>query len=298
MRETCYRAGGSVIPGGSGGGCARRQVPLLLLCLLLGGCGSGAALKGDRHTHLAWHPRFHTAQQGDTLYSIAWSYGQDYRLVARWNGIPPPYIIRPGQRIRVAPPTGWGGEGDGGESSTAHTASGGRTGGGGSASDSRAPVRVHPAVRNPPPPAAPLPPAGKRQRAVGSGKGGEIEWRWPTRGTPRPAASSSGRRLPGIDIVGRRGQPIYAAAPGKVVYSGSGLLGYGKLVILKHDEQFLSAYAHNWELLVREGEQVARGAQIARMGSSGSGEVKLHFEIRHNGKPVDPLRYLPKQQGN
>ena len=107
----------------------------------------------------------------------------------------------------------------------------------------------------------------------------------------------SGKRA-GIDIQGRRGQPVYAAAAGRGVYSGSGLLGYGKLIILKHNEQFLSAYAHNWELLVKEGERVAKGVQIARMGSSGVGQVMLHFEIRHNGKPVDPLLYLPKRQGN
>jgi len=106
--------------------------------------------------------------------------------------------------------------------------------------------------------------------------------------------NGSGQLRPGIDIKGRRGQPVYAAAAGKVVYSGSGLIGYGKLIILKHDNHYLSAYAHNWELLVKEGEQVAKGAQIARMGSSSADRVMLHFEIRRNGKPVDPLHYLPK----
>ena len=266
---------------------ARVQLLSVVCLLLLAGCASDATLMGDRHSRLAWHPRFHTAQPGDTLYSIAWSYGQDYRLVARWNGIPPPYVIRPGQRIRVAPPPGQDGADSTGRTVTATpvpaTPAEERSG--------SAPVRARPAVRSLPPTAAPLPAPGEQQAAVKESDSAKIDWIWPTRGTP----VTSGNKRPGIDIPGRRGQPVYAAAAGRVVYSGSGLLGYGKLVILKHNEQFLSAYAHNWELLVEEGEQVAKGVQIARMGSSGIGQVMLHFEIRHNGRPVDPLTYLPKR---
>jgi lipoprotein NlpD len=97
----------------------------------------------------------------------------------------------------------------------------------------------------------------------------------------------------GVDIIGMRGQPVYAAAPGKVVYSGDGLLGYGPLVIIQHNDTFLSAYAYNEKLLVREGEQVALGQRIAEMGTNGTDRGMLHFEIRHRGKPVDPMLYLP-----
>ncbi len=254
----------------------------LVVALLLSGCAGDAVLTGDRHTRLDWHPRFHTAQAGDTLYSIAWSYGQDYRLLARWNNIPPPYIIRPGQRIRVAPPPDREGDGRRREAAPVQATR---------SESSTAAVRVRPVTLPAPPTAAPITEPAGEESAVADGDGGEIDWIWPTRGAPLVPA---GRR-PGIDIPGRRGQPVYAAAAGKVVYSGSGLLGYGKLIIIKHNERFLSAYAHNWELLVEEGDEVARGVQIARMGSNGEGRVMLHFEIRRNGRPVDPLTYLPKR---
>ena len=118
------------------------------------------------------------------------------------------------------------------------------------------------------------------------------EWRWPTRGKVIGAFGRSGRK--GIDVAGRFGQPVVAAAGGKVVYSGGGLIGYGELIIVKHNKQYLSAYAHNSKLLVQEGAIVKGGQRIAEMGRTGADQVKLHFEIRRNGKPVDPIRYLPK----
>ncbi len=267
---------------------SRWPTPLLVIFFFLSsGCAGDPALIGDRGASLEWHPRFHTARQGDSLYSIAWSYGQDYRLVAKWNGIPPPYTIHPGQRIRIAPPPRFGRPrypAEQQDTAADTTAS------------ARPPARAYPRPRTgipqtsgkplPPPDTAPVEPVQNDNK--------EIEWQWPTVGEPAPVTAGSGQKRPGINIPGRRGQPIYAAASGKVVYSGDGLIGYGKLIILKHNNQYLSAYAHNWELLVREGEQVAKGAQIARMGSSGAERVMLHFEIRHNGKPVDPLRYLPE----
>ena len=261
---------------------------LILIFLLLGGCVSDASLIGDRSSRLEWHPRFHTAQRGDTLYSIAWSYGQDYRLVAKWNGISSPYTIHPGQRIRIAPPPEFGKPRHSDNQTT-------------SPSGEPASVTPPPQARAYPRPRAKVPlPSGKPlpvPDSVRSSKHStkEIDWQWPTSGKPVLATNSTGQRRPGINIQGRRGQAVYAAASGKVVYSGSGLIGYGKLIILKHNNQYLSAYAHNWELLVREGEQVTKGVQIAKMGSSGAEQVMLHFEIRHNGKPVDPLRYLPKR---
>jgi lipoprotein NlpD len=119
----------------------------------------------------------------------------------------------------------------------------------------------------------------------------DIKWQWPARGKVVAADSVLGER--GINILGTRGQPVVATAPGHVVYSGSGLVGYGKLIIIKHNDTYLSAYAHNDRLLVAEGAQVAGGQQIGEMGSTGTRRVMLHFEIRRDGKPVPPLQFLP-----
>jgi lipoprotein NlpD len=122
--------------------------------------------------------------------------------------------------------------------------------------------------------------------------GGNIDWAWPTAGKVISGFSETAN-LKGIDIAGKSGQPVLASGPGKVVYAGSGLRGYGKLIIIKHNDTFLSAYAHNREILVKEGQQVARGQKIAEMGDSDADQVKLHFEIRRLGKPVDPAKFLP-----
>jgi lipoprotein NlpD len=120
----------------------------------------------------------------------------------------------------------------------------------------------------------------------------KLDWQWPAKGRV-VAGFSETANLKGIDIAGTAGEPVYASAAGRVVYAGSGLRGYGKLVIIKHNKTYLSAYAHNREILVKEGQQVARGQKIAEMGSSDADQVKLHFEIRRLGKPMDPARYLP-----
>ena len=119
-----------------------------------------------------------------------------------------------------------------------------------------------------------------------------LDWVWPAKGKVVSGYSETAN-LKGIDISGTMGQPVVASAPGKVVYAGTGLRGYGKLVIIKHNKTFLSAYAHNKEILVKEGQQVARGQKIAEMGNSDADQVKLHFEIRRLGKPMDPAKYLP-----
>jgi lipoprotein NlpD len=121
----------------------------------------------------------------------------------------------------------------------------------------------------------------------------EINWIWPASGKTIGTFSEGGNK--GVDIAGKAGDPVIASADGKVVYSGEGLRGYGKLVIIKHNATYLSAYAHNQTVLVKEGQSVSKGQKIAEMGSSGTDKVKLHFEVRRQGKPVDPLKYLPQR---
>ena len=241
---------------------------------------------------------------GDTLYSIAFRHGLDYRALAWINGIAPPFTIYPGEEIRFS-------------GKPAAPAAGARS----------------PAPR-PLPPARPAPSAGPVSAAVTapapavpasapvsaavtsaampaaastaiaaatpvqsppapSRRVDGIAWRWPTDGAilDRYQANDPGRQ--GIDLGGRSGQPVYAAADGVVVYSGNGLIGYGELIIIKHSDSYLSAYGHNRVRLVKEGERVRAGQEIAEMGSSGAPRVELHFEIRRDGKPVDPLDYLP-----
>ncbi len=198
-----------------------------------------------------------TVVAGDTLYSIAAESGVDFRDLARWNNIPPPYMIKPGRILRLTPPAS-NTASSGGTRSRAHNSSTKSA-----SSAARAPARV------------------------GS-------WVWPTEGPILARFSRRGANK-GLDIGGRRGQTIRAAAPGEVVYKGSGLRGYGQLIIVKHNRDFLSAYAHADRIYVKEGDVIKRGQKIAAMGGSGTDRVKLHFEIRYRGSPVDPLKYLPKR---
>lgn len=205
-------------------------------------------------------------QRGDTLYGIAFRNGVDFRDMARWNGIDSPYTIYPGQTLKLYPP-------DGRAPATAGTA--------------RPPITTTSA---PPPPATVArPPATQTPASSG------FSWRWPAEGHVIGRFSSGDATKQGIDIAGSSGQAVRAAADGVVVYSGAGLVGYGELIIVKHSEAWLSAYGHNRKRLVNEGQNVKAGQQIAEMGSTGAAREMLHFEIRHNGKPVDPLLYLPKR---
>ena len=216
--------------------------------------------------------RYHTVVRGDTLYGIAFRYGQDYRVLARRNGIRAPYRIYPGRRLvlgafagpraTTGPPRKW-------PSVRAH--------------------RERPVTRKQAMATAPRP---ARARAVASSD--PIRWQWPAQGRLQSIGIGSGKQ--GVEIVGEIGQAIRAAAAGQVVYSGDGLVGYGRLIIIKHDDTYFSAYAHNRRLLVREGIRVSGGQPIAEMGSTGTNQVKLYFEIRRNGKPVPPRDYLPERQ--
>lgn len=211
----------------------------------------------------------HKVLRGETLYSIAYQHGLDYRELAAWNRISKPYTIYPGQRLRIKGPK---------IPVKARTT--------GSAS-----AKKRSSAKQPPSSAKKKTAASKKSKPSKSAK---HVWVWPTRGKVIQKYSSKGRGNKGIDIAGKAGQPVLAASSGKVVYSGDGLPGYGNLIIVKHSEQYLSAYAHNRKLLVREGRAVTRGQKIAEMGSTGAQSPRLHFEIRRHGKPVNPLRYLPK----
>jgi lipoprotein NlpD len=232
--------------------------------------------------------------RGDTLYSIAWEAGRDYRELATWNSIRPPYTIRPGQELRVLPP--------GPSEAGSAQAKGTRPAATGTAKSKAKTGRTTakaatPAARPVPSPVKPgsgsatgsKRPA-KRNTAASAPVG---SWAWPADGQIITRYGDGDSK--GLDIAGARAASIRAAANGRVVYLGSGLRGYGQLIIIKHSEEFLSAYAHNDRVYVKEGDVVKRGQRIADMGSSGTDRVKLHFEIRRRGVPIDPLQYLPKR---
>ncbi|MHB1334033.1 MAG: peptidoglycan DD-metalloendopeptidase family protein [Sulfuriferula sp.] len=267
----------------------------------------------------------HIVQKGDTLYSIALQYGVDYRDLERWNNLPDNYLIhigqvltltapqQPGDAIQTAPaesavqtiplriepfPQGQAASNAPlitepkivklpySDAALAQLAQGGGT-------------SAVPTVQNATPAAAPeiAPAAAPPQTpsAPSTSNDSGIDWIWPTQGRVI-AGFDEGKNSKGLDIAGKAGQAIFASAAGKVVYSGEGLRGYGKLVIIKHNPTYLSAYAHNQLILVKEGQTVARGQKIAEMGDSDADQVELHFEIRKMGKPVDPMTYLPGAQ--
>nr|WP_232518538.1 peptidoglycan DD-metalloendopeptidase family protein [Lysobacter enzymogenes] len=199
-------------------------------------------------------------QRGEGLYRIATNNGIQLADLAAWNGLSPPYNLYPGQRLKLYPP----GRGS--------SSSGSSSSGGSSATRPSAPAPA-------PAPAAP----------IDSG----IRWRWPADGPLLGRFVANEPTKQGVDIGGAPGTPVRAAADGVVVYSGTGLVGYGELIIVKHNEQWLSAYGHNRKRLVNEGQLVKAGEQIAEMGRSGAARDQLHFEVRYNAKPVDPLLYLP-----
>ncbi len=278
----------------------RRKLVLALLgVLLLQGCADtgqrAGAPVGARTSPARAAPELtgasYTVTKGDTLYSIAFRAGVDYRALAATNDIADPYVIRPGQRLRLRPlaaPT------------TARPAPAG------AASPARAVVRRPPGSARPPaarPRTAPQPavpgvarpdaPAGSAPPAAERpGNTTTPRFTWPA---PGRVVQPVGGGSKGVDIAGRLGEPVLAAADGEVVYAGSGLRGYGNLLIIKHDDIYLSAYGHNERLLVREGDRVKARQKIAEIGIDGSGAARLHFEVRRAGSPVDPLRYLPSK---
>ena len=239
---------------------------IVLVVLTLAGCShdpSGVVVRELRSP-----PRVtsgtHIVRQDETLYSIAWLYGRDFRELADNNGIRSPYVIHPGQHISL---------------------------------EQRKRAVIPPPQRQPvtSPKQQVVKKAPVQKRPAVSPNSQAVSWRWPAEGKVIQGFSLSGSVNKGIDIDGNLGEPVMAAAAGEVVYAGSDLAGYGRLIIMKHNNSYLSAYAHNRELLVDEGDSVKAGQKIAEIGSTGTTEPKLHFEIRRNGTPVDPMRFLPKR---
>lgn len=265
-------------------------------------------------------PGHYMIKRGDTLYSIALEHGADYRDVARWNQLDDPTKISVGQVLRVTPPAGetsvqvgaargqaplqarpldgagtaQQGRGDGStkvapkalrlpysEENLALLSRGDAA----AAAPTLKPVAVAPSAA----PAKPEPPTAAVDRDPES-----LDFIWPARGGLLAKFSEPSSK--GVDIGGKPGDPVLAAAAGQVLYTGTGIRGFGKLIVIRHDNGFSSVYAHNREILVKEGQNVARGQRIAEMGDSDADRPKLHFEIRKSGKPVDPLRYLPGER--
>ena len=217
---------------------------------------------------------FHLVVKGDTLYSIAWRYGYDYRDVARWNDISTSYVIYPGQFIRL--------KADPEKVKLSKSATVSSKKGKPSASKKASSSKKTTSKAN-------IRKTLKQSRKSIT----KVKWNWPTTGKLVKLNTPTSKK--GVDISGKAGQKIAAAADGDVVYSGSGLLGYGKLIIIKHNDTFLSAYAHNEKLHAGEGDKVKAGQKIATMGLGNKGRPILHFEIRKNGTPVNPLQHLPRK---
>ncbi len=261
-----------------------RVLTILLISLLLHACAppmpapvvsreAGFQRQYSTYAPRASRPGYYRIKRGDTIYSIAWRYGFDHREFAQWNNIRPPYRIHPGQYLRVKRPAG-----------IRPTPSYATTK---PAQKSKSQVAVVSKRKISP-----------KKRTVSknqSYKTLKLSWQWPTRGRVSARFRKGDQSRKGVILSGRLGQDINAAEAGTVVYSGSGLIGYGKLIIIKHNKSYLSAYGHNKRLLVKEGDKVKKGTHIADMGKNGSGNTVLHFEIRRNGIPVDPLQLLPRR---
>jgi len=282
----------------------------------------------------AARPGHYIVKRGDTLYSIALEHGADYRDVARWNNLDDPSKIRVGQELRVASPdepaggqvSAVRGAGPvesrpiGGSPAQASPAPQAAAPGAapktspqalrlpyseqnlarlsrGDAAPAPSPQSApKPEPQKPAPAAAPAPapsPAPAQAAAPDKDPDATIDFGWPAKG--RVIAGFSEPSNKGLDISGKPGDPVVAAAAGRVMYVGTGIRGYGKLIVIKHDNNFNSVYAHNREILVKEGQAVTKGQKIAELGDTDADQPKLHFEIRQSGKPVDPSRFLPRQ---
>jgi lipoprotein NlpD len=229
----------------------------------------------------AGKPGYYTVKPGDTMIRIGLENGQSPKDIASWSGIENPNKIEVGQVLRVTPPHKT-------DAATVKPV----------ASSSSTTTALPPASAASAPAKSSTPPANAASSTGSPASGGvgdeSVAWMWPSNGTVLAGFDES-KNNKGLDIGGNAGDPVYAAAEGKVVYAGSGLRGYGNLVILKHNNTYLTAYAHNQTLLVKEDQTVKKGQKIAEMGNSDADRVKLHFEVRKQGKPVDPSKFLPQR---
>jgi lipoprotein NlpD len=235
----------------------------------------------------AGKPGYYSVKSGDTLIRIGMDNGQSWRDIARWNNIENPNLIETGQVLRVTPPEETGVVVRPVSSTNVVTSPApANTASAPAPASNTASVRPPASAANPPNASTPANNLANSDSAEDT-----VSFQWPTRGNV--LAGFDEVKNKGIDIAGKAGDPVLAAADGKVVYAGSGLRGYGNLVILKHNNTYLTAFAHNQSLLVKEDQAIKRGQKIAEMGNSDADQVKLHFEIRRQGKPVDPAKYLP-----
>ncbi len=278
---------------------------------------SAATVKAPKEPD--WRPKAYTVQKGDTLYSVALEHGYDYKDIAAWNGIQAPYTIRVGQLLRLSSSQTEGTT----PLKTAPTLEAkplaatevirktepkaikqvysDQTWAQFSKESAKPVIAIapkpelspKPEIVKVPPKAVPAPESAKNGAATEDED--NVDWGWPATGKILANFNDAGSAK-GLDIGGSLGQPVNAAAAGKVVHIGSTLRGYGKLIIIKHNKSFFSVYAHNNQILVREGQTVVKGQRIAEMGSTDAERVELHFEIRHLGKPVDPLKFLPNDR--
>lgn len=271
----------------------KRYFSLLLIALLSAGCASkvtapvrdGVGTAEMGRTMPAPPSGFHTVRQGDTLLGIARQYGVTLPDLVAWNNVTDPNQIHLGQSIRVSP-----------EGSVAIAAPGAAAAVVTPVPPSGSQAGSVPLVRGPIGGRAPIggPAVPEQAAAMISAPAPaavSAQWQWPANGALVARFNEASNK--GLDIGGSVGDPVYAAAAGKVVYAGSGLRGYGKLIVIKHNQEYNSVYAHNDKLLVKEDDQVVQGQKIAELGSSEADRPKLHFEIRKQGKAIDPIGYLP-----
>ena len=268
---------------------------LLAATLLLSGCAGPnraapvVVLNSQHYPKELANETEYTVQAGDTLYAIAWYTGNDYMDIAQWNSLAQPYNIYPGQQLSLVPPKVVVKK-----TSTVKKLTGTTTKQKTKKSidqkDSQAYCDCESDVNNS---------KGIDRKPVIKGFPDRVEeWIWPSSGRIELSNNSGSGTNSGLDIYAKKGSDIVAAAAGKVVYAGNALRGYGNLIIIKHTESFLSAYAHNDQILVKERDWISAGQLIAKMGDTGTSSVRLHFEIRYRGKAVEPMKYLPNKNNN
>ena len=270
---------------------------LAVILLMLTACGHHQPAPIEEHSASGIKRQISSdgnyyVRAGDSLYAIAFNFNADPRELAQWNGITSPYIIYPGQKILLSAPASYRRDGGSSAVQISTVKSPGQTS---TRAITRPAETTTQATTQKPVPVKTSPPPATDSTSKASTSADPKSWKWPTNGPVLRAYVAGDPARNGLDIAGKEGQAVTATAAGQVVYSGNGLIGYGELIIIKHSENMLSAYAHNKVRLVNEGEQVSGGQKIAEMGRNPSGDQLLHFEIRARGKPVNPLNYLPKK---